>query len=61
MNDFGQVHKSSKPQFLYLKTDESSLYVTGVLLELNEMMHVVVESLTHVQHSINDVRIAVAE
>lgn len=47
MNDYGQVHKSSKPQFLYLKTDESSLYQTGLLLELNEMMHVLVESPRH--------------
>lgn len=61
MQDCGQVHKSSKPQFLYLQIDESSLYLTGVLLELNEMMHVQVESLTHTQHSINDVRIAIAE
>ena len=47
MKDCGQVRKSSKPQFLYLQIDESSLYLTGVLLELNEMMHVQVESLTH--------------
>lgn len=47
--------------FLYLKTDESSLSLTGLLWQLNEMTHVLVESSTHKQHSINDIRIIVRE